>query len=196
MTTTSHTAAPARVTGAQLAPKALEVAHGFAASGLREATGHNDGTQIDKIEKFFGLQGEPYCAMGVAFCYMKAFAFLSGKATDDATLRAILEHDIPNYFFPSPSCGSLMDHAKDHGIWKKFTSASGIHPGDLVLFAFKEGATRPQHVGIFDHAEDGQVVCVEFNTGAGAAGNQADGQGCFVRKRSGSVVLGSISVNK
>ena len=187
--------ATTNVTGAQLAPKALEIAHAFAASHLHEATGHNDGTEIDKIEHFFDLQGEPYCAMGVAFCYMKAYAFLSGQATDNATLQSILTHDIPRYFDPSPSCGSIMDAAKAKGVWKPFTTAAAIHPGDPVLFVFN-GGSRPQHVGIFDHAQDGDVVCVEFNTGAGAAGSQADGQGCFVRERSASVVLGSISVNK
>ena len=46
-----------RPSGAELAPKALEIAHGFAASGLKEATGRNDGEQIDKIESFFGDAG-------------------------------------------------------------------------------------------------------------------------------------------
>ena len=88
--------------GAELGPKALEIAHGFAASGLHEATGRNDGEQIDKIERFFGMQGEPYCAMGLAFCYMKAYAFLTGQPTDNKTLKAILANDLPVTSTPHP----------------------------------------------------------------------------------------------
>ena len=143
------------------------------------------------------MQGEPYCAMGIAFCYMKAFAFLTGQPTDNKTLKSILSNDLPHYFNPSPSCGAIVTFAKQQKIWRPFEDASSILPGDLVLFSFsKSTPRRAQHIGIFDHASKGQVVCVEFNTSAGAAGSQADGQGCFVRQRNPSSVLGSVRVNR
>ena len=185
------------IPGAQLAPKALEFAYGFAAAGLHEATGHNDGDQIDKIESFFDLKGEPYCAMGIAFCYMKAYAELTGQAMDRPTLRHILDHDLPRYYNPSPSCGEIVASAKSSGTWQPFTDIDAIHPGDLVLFSFHSGDNRhAEHVGLFDQSRGDDVVCVEFNTSSGAGGSQADGQGCFVRQRHGSVVLGSVHVNK
>jgi hypothetical protein len=180
--------------GIVLAAKALEVGKAFAASGLHEATGHNDGEQIQKIEAFFGLEGEPYCAMGLAYCFMKAFAFLTAHPTDEHTLKAILTHNLPHYFDPSPSTGQMMRSAQAKGMWRPFHTLEEIHPGEPVLFDFK-GTGQPQHVGMFSHAAHGMVVCCEFNTGAGAAGNQADGQGCYVRERSTQFVLGSIAVS-
>lgn len=59
------------------------------------------------------------------------------------------------------SCGTLMEHARRNGrlVTGKY------QPGDLVFFRFS-GRGGPQHVGILEAVEAGELVTIEGNTGA------------------------------
>lgn len=62
----------------QLAAATIQIA--LSHLGVREATGHNDGTFIDALEKTFGLRGQPWCAMYATTCMSEAAKKLGVKA--------------------------------------------------------------------------------------------------------------------
>lgn len=195
--------APAQIAGDVLAVHALQIAEGFAAVKLREATGHNDGAEIDFIESLFGLKYQPYCAMGAVFCYLKALAYLLGELTAGQTrqeqfaaLDYILEHVLPDYFTPSASCGVMIQAAKHRGIWKPISAGNPL-PGDLTFFNFDSDPSTAEHVGLWvTEIAPGKGETEEFNTSSGQGGSQADGQGVFERERSERLIIGSIRVNR
>lgn len=177
-----------------LAPHALAISQAFAAAPTVAGPGDRS-AQIDKIELLFGLQGEPFCAMGTAYCYLKAIAQLTGRPTDHATLSEILAHELPRYFNPSPSCSAIIASAREHGAWTPYSAVSPVLPGDLVFYNW-QGGTTPQHVGMFiRHTATGITACEWNTTDPAHGGNQSNGHGVFVRQRAGHYILGSVRVN-
>ena len=192
-----------------LALLALKHAREFAIAGVDEKTGHNDGVQIDKFEKVFGLQGQSWCAMFQYWCYAKAYCDLATipynaqNAVDVFT--ACLDHLNSRYVLFSPSCGTMIQGAKLRGIFHEYTQASDmlkIKPGHYVMYDWKKGTDTPErHIGIFDHAvvpwlhSGNQFVDVEGNTSSGDAGSQSNGGGAFIRHRLAdpACILGWIS---
>jgi hypothetical protein len=61
----------------KLAAAAVQIA--LSHVGMREATGHNDGTFVDTLEKKFGTRGQPWCAMYATECIFEAAAKLGVK---------------------------------------------------------------------------------------------------------------------
>ena len=180
-----------RLLGPQLRQKALQVAKQFAVAGLK-ATSQDAGPEIDKIERFWGLSGQPWCMMFVLFCLMKALAFLLGKGTDDATLAAMKCRLADEFLLPSSSCGAVMEDAKARGIWK--SGYTDLQPGDLVLYCW-DGSGRPEHVGICGQVRPGgTIVSVEGNTEAGAGGDQSEGHGAFIRVREFRFIVGRVRI--
>lgn len=71
--------------------------------GMREATGHNDGTFVDTLEKKFGMKGEPWCAMYATECMLEA----AGKL------------GIKTVLHKSPSSTEIFSQAKQKGLLLK-----------------------------------------------------------------------------
>ncbi len=182
--------------GDAVAKKAAEVALGFADAQIRE-TGFNRSLQIDKIEKFWGLQGKAYCAMGAMYCYAKAYLFLAGLPTTDEYIRAALLMISKRFVVTSARCTLIMEDAQRRGNWR--VGHLNIERGEFVLFEFDGDASDAEHIGIFlEYVQDAVlglcVRCVEFNTSSGKKGSQADGDGVFIRIRPVRLVKGSVKM--
>ena len=188
------------VTKRGVAEKALVVASGFAKANIHEDAGANRNEQIDKMEALFGLQGEPYCAMFVAYCYAKSLYFLKAVDTSPQQLRANLEELKKSYFLPSPSCGVMINDALRRGNYvlvEKVSDMQKAQKGDILFWDFaKAGKPPARHVGIFDRVEGSQSVTVEGNTSSGNAGSQNDGGGIYLRHRAinPKLILGFIHI--
>ena len=188
-----------RIGGDVLARKALEIDRAFAAANVQEATGNNDGDQIDFVESVFGLKHAAYCAMGAVYSYAKAWGYLSGEldgVTDKTKIRAILQRIVENelspYFDPSPSCGYMVSAARHRALWvpyKQATATQNVRSGDLVFFDWTGNGT-PDHVGMWIEATETGAKTVEWNA-------QKEGvQGVFEMERDAKFLLGTIRVNR
>jgi hypothetical protein len=180
----------------ELALHALAYAKQFASAGLCEATGHNDGVQIDKFEAVWGLQGESWCSMFQYWCYAKAYCDLTGTPYSAETaveaFKSVKSEICNRYVCFSPSCGTMVDAAKLRGMWNAFKTpedAKLIKPGYLVIYDWnKTGSPPRRHIGIFDHLElpwlhsGNKFVNVEGNTSSGA-GSQDNGDGVYLKHR-------------
>jgi hypothetical protein len=134
--------------------------------GWREATGRNDGQNIDAILSTVGLQGRqlPYCAAFVHFSGVQAgYPSLyprSGKASDMV---------YGNYW--SASTGYLARPADTFGV---------------MSYIAKERQWRIGHTGIVERDLGNAILTIEGNTGPNSLqGTAADreGQGIFRKRR-------------
>lgn len=117
-----------------------------------------------------GLQGQPWCAGFVSWCFARAGCPL--PAIDRA------------YGFVY--CPDEVKYARDHGI----LVAAGPAPGDIALYGFGTGTA--QHTGIVEQPCPGGAClwAIEGNTSPGDAGSQANGGGVYRRHRLMSQVVG------
>ena len=120
-------------------------------------------------------QGQPWCAAAVTSWW--------GRAGVD--LRDALDN--PYY------CPFLESEAKRYNAWR--SNGSGYTPkaGDLILF----GRGLATHVGI-SYPGPGNwsgYRTIEGNTSASNAGSQTNGDGCYIRYRSGSFIRGWVDMD-
>jgi len=107
------------------------------------------GDNNTKYGRWYGLDGQSWCAMFVTWC-----ARMSGVTSDV----------IPTF----ASCTSEgMKWFKAHGQWKDSTYSP--KPGDLVFFDWIEESTGrrdglAEHVGIVEYTADGKVYTIEGNS--------------------------------
>lgn len=173
----------------EIVDRALAIAESWASAGLHstDGTDADNGGEIDKIESYFGMHGEPWCAMFASYCYAKAYAEAKNIATIEDALNAMSE----NLFPASASCITLMSDAQVNSRWH---SIADVQPGDLVLYCWN-GRGVAEHVGLFIKHIDGQTFTdVEGNTVRNAEASSADGHGVYVRSRSTTEVLGIVSI--
>lgn len=179
----------------EFAAKVLEVNLAFAQAHVVEETGHNDGKQIDRLEKVWGLKGEPYCAMGQYWAFAKAYAQELGLDVTEKnaveTLAELRDDIAREYLRFDPRVAVMMTSAMRRGQFRTFNSADRVHrmvPGDLVVFDFGEHGSPAYHIGMFARFDGNQMHLVEWNTSppkggeAGPKSNDPRG-GCFVRHR-------------
>lgn len=104
------------------------------------------GSNKTKYGKEYGMNGQPWCAMFVWWCFRQAKAselFYGGKK--------------------SAYCPAIADYyiAKKQTVGK-----SSGKPGDIVLFGF--GHKNSQHIGIIEKKNaNGTYTCIEGNTSTG-----------------------------
>lgn len=130
--------------------------------GIKEATGHNDGAEIEHIIKHGGgAKGASYCGYFVKFCLDSAGAKTpirrGGMARMYKTKSSI------------PASEVLMGRV--------------VPTGSIVVF--EKGSTMFGHTGFVLndwHGKSGRTV--EGNTSSGVKGSQSNGNGIYVRKRS------------
>lgn len=143
----------------------LVLACAQACVGWSEKTGHNDGTEIDRILDSVGLKGtqNPYCAAFNYFCFKQAgYANLVPKSA----------------WSPDWVAGATWTLARG-GLTPLPGSAFGL---------FFKSQGRIAHTGLIVewNAREGYAITIEGNTGAASAvGSDADreGQGVFKKKR-------------
>lgn len=125
-----------------------------------------------KYGKWYGLNGQPWCAMFVSWCF------------NQAGLSKSIAAQSPKGF---ASCDAGLKWFAKKG---KLIPVGQAKPGDIVFFQFDDDA-QPDHVGIVtsNNRVTKNLNCIEGNTSSGNAGSQSNGDGVYKRKRSYSLVM-------
>ena len=143
----------------QQIPLHLQIAISYI--GTTEATGHNDGPEIEHIiKKMGGAKGASYCAYFVAFCIdsakVKTPTVRSGMARGYIRKNSIPANDV-------------------------LIGKTQIPAGTIVIF--RKGETPYGHVGFTYRWYKQYGTTVEGNTSLGIKGSQSNGDGIYARKR-------------
>lgn len=136
--------------------------------GVKESPKNSNKT---KYGKWFGLNGQPWCAIFLDWCFEQAKA--------------------GNLFPHNANAAYSQDEivSKCKGVWvmKKTTSKStrktylkNAKPGDVVTFDFGKMNAYRQHIGIVESVSGDYLICIEGNTSA--SGSQSNG-GMVCRQR-------------
>lgn len=122
--------------------------------------------------KWYGLNGEPWCAMFVSWCY------------DQAGLVPYVSASSKKGF---ASCDAGLKWFAKKG---KLIPVGEAKEGDVVFFQFDTDA-QPDHVGIVESNNKRRKIltCIEGNTSEGKSGSQSNGGGVYRKKRSYSLVM-------
>lgn len=189
----------------QVALKSLQLNIDFAHAGIIEETGNNDGALIDRVEKIWGLEGEPYCTMGQYYVAAKAVAFINGiKLTESNIVSAAknLKSGIfEEYVYFHPACAEMITIALKNRMYVPFDSSTDrwkIMPGDYVFFDFGTPAKPQRHVGQFIQLVGDNLKLVEWNTTPPKKTKEESNGGVFIKDREPDpdVILGWIRANR
>lgn len=131
--------------------------------GYRESPA---GSNRTKFGKWYGLDGQPWCAMFVQWVFHQC----GGESLLPAR---------------TASCGALMRSAKTAGCWVN----GNYRPGDIAVFDFSGSNTRTDHMGIVVEVRGDSLYTIEGNT---ADGNDSNGGQVLTRLRSLRVVRGAV----
>jgi len=125
-----------------------------------------------KYGKWYGLDGNPWCAMFVSWVFDQAGKVKSVAASGKKG-------------FASCDAGLKWFAKKD-----KLVPIGEAQPGDIAFFQFDDDA-QPDHVGIVikNNTKLKRLVCIEGNTAADAKGSQSNGDGVYKKKRPYSLVM-------
>lgn len=130
-----------------------------------------------KYGKWYGLDGNPWCAMFVSWVYAQAGL---SKSVAASTKKGFASCDLGLKWFTK----------KD-----KLVPIGQAQPGDIVFFQFDTDA-QPDHVGIVVKNRKGYLVCIEGNTSPTKKGSQSNGGGVYRKKRPYSVVMAVVRPSK
>lgn len=119
---------------------------------------------------WYGLDGQPWCAMFISWVFMKA----------DATS---LINQSPKGF---AGCESFEAWAKKK---KLNVPVSKVQPGDILLFDFtKSGKSIHTGIAIGYNEHTHLIDTIEGNTAGDSKGSQANGDGVYLKHRAPSTV--------
>lgn len=126
-----------------------------------------------KYGKWYGMDGQPWCAMFVSWVY--AQAGLSKKIAASSR-KGFASCDLGMKWFAKKN---------------KLVPVGQAQEGDIVFFQFDTDA-QPDHVGLVvkNLKKRKILICVEGNTSPTNKGSQSNGGGVFKRKRSYATVMG------
>lgn len=128
-------------------------------------------TNLTKYGRWYGLDGNPWCAMFVSYIFWSA-----GLPLPASTRKGFAY------------CPAGVSWFKGMGLWTA-TGRGGFKVGDVAFFQFDKDP-QSDHVGIVVETKPRSIVCVEGNTSSTNRGSQADGGGVRLRERPLSVVVG------
>lgn len=135
------------------------------------------GTQEVPVNKtkygaWYGLDGQPWCAMFVSWVFYKA-----GRISEIAASG--------KKGFASCDAGLKWFAKKD-----KLIPIGDAEAGDIAFFQFDDDA-QPDHVGIVikNNKRLKRLVCIEGNTSGNAKGSQSNGDGVYRKVRPYSLVM-------
>jgi hypothetical protein len=134
--------------------------------------GYTEGPNNDnKYGAWYGLNHEPYCAMGVTWCYELGAQDIG---SDSPSFRK------GSYY---AYCPYIVSDARSGRNGLRTTDDPA--PGDLIVFDW-EGDGTYDHVGLFECWTSGNNQCqtIEFNTSPSSSGSQSNGGGVYRKSRS------------
>jgi hypothetical protein len=156
--------------------------------GVREATGRNDGRQVESYLASVGLRkGNPWC---MALPYWSFQQVTQRPPIKRSGLVRAVWHD-------------AVAQAQRSGTVYRVRSAplDWTRDGDLIVWAFLTSTSGHVEWQIARH-NAGWVSTVAGNTSSGLSGSQRDGDGVYIRRRNvrhplgRMVILGSIGVRR
>lgn len=169
------------VAAADLPTKAVAVATTYV--GVEEATGRNDGPQVERFLRYVGLaKGNPWCAAFVVFDY--------GAAANPA------KNPLPKF----ARVNSLFNYCKEDPRFRVFTPEqilAGIYaprPGDIAIWLYGSGPNPNGHTGLITGRDGRYFLTIEGNTMPSDMGNQREGGGVYARQRRPASLAGVIRV--
>ena len=146
--------------------KVLAVAKKYVDEGYTE-TGDNQTI----FGKWYGLQGQPWCAMYVSFCFSEAGAIDLIQAQSKKGFAG---------------CNQAVAFFAKKGM---LVPVGDAQPGDIVFFDFDDNPKTSEHVGLVYVNQPLLKNLVTFEGNTSTAGSQANGGGCFKKKRPYSKVV-------
>lgn len=125
-----------------------------------------------KYGKWYGMDGNPWCAMFVSWVYNKAGLIKSISASTSKGFA---------------SCDAGLKWFAKKG---KLVPVGQAQEGDIVFFQFDTDA-QPDHVGIVEknNTKLKRLVCIEGNTSPDNKGSQSNGGGVYRKKRPYGTVM-------
>jgi len=123
-----------------------------------------------KYGKWYGADGQPWCAMFVSWCFAQIGASKSIAAQNS---KGFASCDVGLKWFSKNN---------------KLVPIGQAQPGDIAFFQFDSDA-QPDHVGIIIKNTGKQLVCIEGNTSSSKRGSQSNGDGVYRVKRNYSLVM-------
>ena len=171
----------------------------------RNFIGYNRKDNPEQISKFLdlfdlpiatGAGVVPFCAAGLSYCALTAYARKLSGISDQAPTRERLRKLMPDvehyYFYPTVSCVDLYHIAAGKRRWVPHTpgSARPPKPGWLVLYDWNKRGI-PDHCGLVQQPGRDFIKTVEFNTSSGE-GSQKNGGTVAEKTRSYEYVLGFV----
>ena len=125
-----------------------------------------------KYGKWYGMDGQPWCAMFISWCFAKA------------KLTKLIAQT------PKGFAGVEAFEAWARKNKLVLAANSMVKAGDIVLFDFTKSG-KSQHVGIAVGPQDSHthlVPTIEGNTSPSAGGSQANGDGVYEKYRALSTI--------
>lgn len=129
------------------------------------------GSNRTKYGKEFGLNGQPWCAIFLWWCFKHAGA---GNLFPHNANAAYAQDEIVS------KCGGSWVMKKNTSKATRQAYLAKAQPGDIVCFDFGKMNAYRQHIGIVESVSGQYLICIEGNTSK--AGSQSNG-GMVVRQR-------------
>jgi len=120
--------------------------------------------------KWYGLNGQPWCAMFVSWVFDQAD---ESKRVAASNAKGFASCDAGLKWFSKKNKLVPIGEAKE---------------GDIAFFQFDDDA-QPDHVGIVIKNTGKNLVCIEGNTSPNKKGSQSNGGGVYRKKRPYSVIM-------
>lgn len=137
------------------------------------------GSNRTKYGKWFGINGEPWCAEYVSWCGYHA-------PGDNPIALSANAADIQDITVKSKGGKYILKHTTNNS--KKEAALSKIKFGDNVSFNFSGGWDR-EHTGLVIGVWGEYVYCIEGNTSFDSKGSQSNGGAVADRKRYYSTIV-------
>lgn len=132
------------------------------------------GDNITPFGKWYGLQGQPWCAMFISYAFSQSG--LSHLVAAQSS-KGFASCNIGYQWFVKN---------------KRTVPVGKAEPGDIVFFNFDNNPHTTEHVGIVVSNDGKNLITFEGNTSGDYRGSQANGGGAFKKKRPYATVMGVV----
>lgn len=139
------------------------------------------GSNRTKYGKWFGLNGQPWCAIFLDWCFEKAGM---GKLFPHNANAAYAQDQVVS------KCGGKWMMKKNTSRQTRKDYLKKAKPGDIVTFDFGAFDAYRRHIGIVKEVKGNYLICIEGNTSK--AGSQSNGGMVCEKDRSYTSVCAAV----